>query len=318
MLALTLAQGATTPEAAWDVLPRVPGLAGISRAEFDVVIGHMVAEGYLGAEGGRLAMGEKAERAYGRKNFMELYAVFCTPELYSVVTMSGRELGSLQQGFVDRLVEEATCFLLGGRPWLVEMVNHKDRRVRVIAAPRGRNPSWGRYLPMFLGSEACGAVREALVGTADYGYPYASAWEVLEECRADQGEMLRSGVSMRLESGSTFWQTFAGGRINQTLTHVLMALGCEKVVADNFGPRWMNVSAKRGGEPFDPLEELRRPETWSEEMQTAVEAALPPYRLSKFQRALQNRAQREMLAGYLLDLAGMRRWGLSAPGLEVA
>ena len=47
LLALTLAHGATTPEAAWDVLKRVPDLAGISRAEFDAVIGHMVAEGYL-------------------------------------------------------------------------------------------------------------------------------------------------------------------------------------------------------------------------------------------------------------------------------
>ena len=304
LLAMTLADGAVTPQAAWDILHRVPDLSGIARSEFDEVVAHMVAEGYLFAEGGRLAMGERAERVYGRKNFMELYAVFSSPQLYTVVTMSGRELGSLQQSFVDRLVEDASCFLLGGRPWLVERVNHKERRIRVIAAPRGRKPSWGGYLPMFLGPEVCGKVREVLVGEQDCGYLHPSAAEVLADRRADLGEMLRDGISVRVDGESTWWWTFAGGRINQTLKHVLVRLGCEKVVADNLVVRWLSPSGKE--EELDPPTELRRPKTWSEELRSAVEAGLPPYRLSKFQRALPSWAQREMLAGYLLDWEGAR------------
>ena len=307
LLAMALAHGAVTPNAAWEVLSKVPDLSGIERGEFEAVVVHMVEQGYLFAEGGRLAMGELAERVYGRKNFMELYAVFSTPQLYSVATMSGRELGSLQQSFVDRLVEDASCFLLGGKPWLVELVNHKERRVRVIPAPRGRKPSWGGYLPVFLGREVCEKVRDVLIADRNYGYLHTGAAEVLDAKRDDLGATLRSGVRVRADAGETWWWTFAGGRINQTLKHALKAIGCEKVVADNFAVRWTNTSGGRGGERFDPLAELRDPAVWNDELRRQVEASLPEYRLSKFQRALPDRAQREMLAGYLLDWEGAAR-----------
>ena len=48
-----------------------------------------------------------AERRFGRRNFMELYAVFSSPQNYSVETTAGQPLGTLSQGFVDRMVELA-------------------------------------------------------------------------------------------------------------------------------------------------------------------------------------------------------------------
>ena len=41
---------------------------------------------YLFEAGGLLSMGEAAERMYGRKNFLELYAVFSSPQYYRVMT----------------------------------------------------------------------------------------------------------------------------------------------------------------------------------------------------------------------------------------
>lgn len=82
-------------------------------------------------------MGLKAEKVYGRKNFLELYAVFSSPVLYRVSTQAGRDIGSLEQDFVDRLVEEMSSFLLGGRAWTVERVSHEDRVVVVREAPAG-------------------------------------------------------------------------------------------------------------------------------------------------------------------------------------
>ena len=57
-----------------------------------------------------------------------------------------RGIGSLEQAFVDRLVNEMSTFLLGGRAWMVVSVNHDERLVRVRAAPRGKKPSWGGFL----------------------------------------------------------------------------------------------------------------------------------------------------------------------------
>ncbi|MFT5686395.1 MAG: ATP-dependent Lhr-like helicase, partial [Myxococcota bacterium] len=103
LLAMALAKGGVSAEDAWSLLSRVPDLSGISRAEFDALINHMLAEDFLYATGGVLAMGEAAEKAYGRYNFMELYAVFSSPRRYTVATLGGRSLGSLDQDFVDRL-----------------------------------------------------------------------------------------------------------------------------------------------------------------------------------------------------------------------
>src|SRR5690606_29322215 len=112
--------------------------------------------------GGRLVLGPKAERRFGRKNFMELFAVFSSPQTYAVQTASGQTLGSLNQGFVDRLVDGVSCFLLGGRAWVALQVRHDERTVLVEPAPRGRRPTWGGFLPQFLGFEICQRILSVL------------------------------------------------------------------------------------------------------------------------------------------------------------
>src|SRR5205085_10053876 len=52
---------------------------------------------------------------------------------------------------VDGLIDGVSCFLLGGRAWSVFQVVHKDRSVIVEPAPRGKQPTWGGFLPQFLG-----------------------------------------------------------------------------------------------------------------------------------------------------------------------
>jgi ATP-dependent Lhr-like helicase len=152
VLALTLQFGAISAQRCWEQLSRVPDFRSISREAFDLTVEHMTKQEFLFEAGGLLSMGEKAERAYGRKNFQELYAVFSSPILYRVVTNAGRDLGSLEQDFVDRLVVQMSSFLLGGRAWSVDRVSHEDRTVIVQEAPRGIKPSWGGFTPQLLGS----------------------------------------------------------------------------------------------------------------------------------------------------------------------
>ena len=106
-------------------------------------------------------MGQRAERIYGRKNFFELYAVFSSPALYRVLTLGGRDLDSLEQDLVDRLVEQMSSFLLGGRPWTGERVHHGDRPVTVVEAPGGQKPSWGGGEGLLVGCEKDGGVAGA-------------------------------------------------------------------------------------------------------------------------------------------------------------
>ncbi len=303
LLALTLQFGAISAARCWEQISMVPDFRGIERSEFDALVEHMTRNEFLFESGGQLSMGERAERVFGRKNFMELYAVFSSPIMYRVETEAGRHLGSLEQDYVDRLVEELTSFLLGGRAWTVEHVNHGDKAVRVRPAPRGQKPSWGGYLPQHLGFEVSQRIREILV-SEDASYPYLdpAAQAVIGHAREDLNEILRrSGHSIQLDGSTARWWTFAGGRVNQTLKYALEWLNGWKVVPDNFllriqGDGISNDTVRAA------IARMSRLGFWkSEETRSAILARIPEYRLSKFQQAVPDWAAKEMVGGYLLD-----------------
>lgn len=309
VLAMTLQHGAVSAERCWEQLSRVPDFAGIERAEFDAMVEFMKTQGFLFEAGGLLSMGETAEKAFGKRNFKELYAVFSSPVLYRVVTKAQRDLGSLEQDFVDRLVEDMSSFLLGGRAWTVERVNHEDRVVFVREAPRGVKPSWGGFVPQFLGHDLCQRIEQVL--TDDVAYPYIdeACAKHLAAQRGDLGELLRrDGLAIQLDDGLARWWTFAGGRINHTLKYGFEIVEGWKVVADNFalriegsGVTHDTVSAavaRMTGAAFWNTPDVRR----------AVLARLPGYRLSKFQGCLPEPFALEMIESYLLDVEGALRW----------
>jgi len=137
VLAMSLAGNGVSPEDAWEHLSTVPDFRGISRDEYDQLIAWMIQDNSLILTSGVLVLGPQAERRFGRRNFMELYAVFSSPQSYTVQTADNRPLGTLSQDFVDGLVDGVSCFLLGGRAWLVNFTNHSERTVHVANAPRG-------------------------------------------------------------------------------------------------------------------------------------------------------------------------------------
>ena len=309
LLALTLQHGAISAERCWEQLSRVPDFRSITRPELDLAIEHMKKEEFLFESGGLLSMGAKAEKAFGRKNFLELYAVFSSPVLYRVQTKSGRDLGSLEQDFVDRLVEQMSSFLLGGRGWTVERVVHNDRIVVVREAPGGVKPSWGGFIPQHLGFDLCQRMKRVLTDTVRYPYVDAGGSRHIEEKRGDLGELLRRpGHAVQLDGSLAHWWTFAGGRVNHTLKYAFEVLEGWKVVADNFqlrieGDGIDHESVRKA------IGKMSSPEFWdAPDTRRAVLARLPGYRLSKFQDCLPEKFALEVIENYLLDVAGMVRW----------
>ncbi|MDI1434933.1 DEAD/DEAH box helicase [Polyangium sorediatum] len=309
LLAMTLQLGAVSAERCWEQLGRVPDFAAIARGEFDEVVEHMKREEFLFESGGLLSMGQRAERVFGRKNFQELYAVFSSPVLYRVQTQAGRDLGSLEQDFVDRLVENMTSFLLGGRAWTAVRVNHTDRVILVREAPRGMKPSWGGFIPQMLGFTLCQRIKRVLTEGVEYPYVDTAGRRYIEEQRAELGDLLRrAGPAVQMDDGQARWWTFAGGRVNHTIKYGLEIAEGWKVVADNFLVRiegdgvtheTVRGAIRRIGEAgFWEAAETRR----------AMLARLPGYRLSKFQDCLPEKFALEVVAGYLLDVEGAARW----------
>lgn len=304
LLALALQYGAISPERVWQQLHTIRDFAGISTAEFSTLVAHMTKEGFLYESGGLLSIGDKTEKVFGRKNFMEMYAVFSSPVLYKVQTKAGYVIGSLEQNFVDKLVEEISAFLLGGRAWTVQHINHSDRTIQVIPAPRGKKPSWGGFIPQLLSKEICQQVASILKSEAKIPYIDTQTQQALDAARADIGPQLRSGSRcIQYESNRAIWWTFAGGRINHTLRYGLQYGHDWKIVVDNFsikiegdsvGPNTLNLS----------IRELKNQSFWdASSTQNFVAFELPDYRLSKFQQALPDAFAIEVVKDYLLDVS---------------
>lgn len=309
LLAMALAEDGVGAEKAWEHVSRVPDFGGIGRDEFDRLVAWMLEDGGLRLASGRLVLGPKAEKRFGRKNFMELFAVFTSPQSYQVVTEQGVPVGSLSQDFVDQLVDGVSLFLLGGRAWAVQRVDHKDRQIRVEPAPRGKQPTWGGFLPQFLGATICGKIREILCGDETYGYLDSRAMQVVMERREEMREVLTEQGGVEIREGEIHWWTFAGGKINATLKAGLQEVGGDwKVIPDNFviKIRGESLNERRFAEAREKLKDKR---FWEDEKRwSEIAEELPNYRLSKFQPLMPKWVEREVVAGYLLDVVGARRW----------
>lgn len=317
LFALCLAHQGVGAEAAWKRLSVVPDFAGIHRAEFNRLIGWMLADGALRLVGGLLIIGERAERRFGRRNFMDFYAVFQSPESYRVLH-GERPVGHVDQDFTDRL-GPSSCFLLGGRAWAVDGIDHNDRIITVQPAPGGIGPSWSGYLPLFLGFEVCRQILWLLAGKDAPRYLHETAVTALDHSRESFEGILdppRGGGIARTNDGLS-WFTFAGGRINSTLRHALQAIEpAWRVVADNFGVHIRGEGIN--SVVLDAaIERMADAEFWEDaELWRRIADALPSYRLSKFQSFVPQWVEREMLATHLLDLAGA--WSVVAQWQGIA
>lgn len=311
MLAMTLQFGSVSKDDIWDQLHRIPDVKAITRDEFEEVVSYMLRRDFLFESGGLLSMGDRAERLYGKKNFLELYAVFSTPQHYRVFTQGGKEIGYLEQQFVDSLVEDMTSFLLGGRAWLVHEVSHKQRSVTVVTAPRGKKPSWGGFAPKFLSFELCQRIRQLLEADTDYPYLSDAARDTLDGYREDYGALLRrTGHAIQVDDGDARWWTFAGGQVNHTLKYALSEHTGWKVIADNWHLRIEGKGVSKKAVEQAILD-ISVPAFWEDvDVWKRIVEKVPPYRLSKFQPALPPRFAQEMLGRYLLDIATTRRFVL--------
>jgi ATP-dependent helicase Lhr and Lhr-like helicase len=309
LLALTLQFGGISPERCWEQLSVIPDFSGISQDEFVILVKHMIKEDFLFYTGGSLSMGQKAEQVFGRKNFMELYAVFSSPLLYKVQTEAGYTIGSLEQAFVDKLAAETSSFLLGGRAWTVIHLHHEDRTVRVAPAPKGMKPSWGGFVPQLLGFEICQQIAEVLKGKGAIPYLDAVAQTSVDGYREDIGPLFSPGrKGMNLEAEKPLWWTFAGGQINYTLKYGLQCLHDWKVTADNFRLKIEGDSVSATTLSI-AIAKMGKATFWnSPTTQNWILEQLPDYRLSKFQRALPEEYSQEMISSYLLDIPGTIRF----------
>jgi ATP-dependent Lhr-like helicase len=232
IMALALQEGGIE-EGAWrEWVGRASSFRDFTSDDARALIAFMTESGILAVDGGLHWFGEKGERAFGRRNFMELFSSFTTPQLFRI--LHGREeIGVVHPISFKTRKDEPPILLLGGRGWLV---NHIDWDNRLAYAQPTEILGRSRWLgsSQALHFRHCRAVRSVLAG-ADTGVRLTKrATEKLAELREDHAWATDEAMSLvRNGDGELRWWTFAGLRANATLAEHLGSLTATGAV-DNF------------------------------------------------------------------------------------
>ncbi|WP_433391096.1 DEAD/DEAH box helicase [Micromonospora sp. KLBMP9576] len=186
------------------------------------IVRHLVEHGYLDSDGGMLFIGPEAERRFGRRNFMEMTAVFTGPPEFTV--LHGRqELGRIDPSLLTEEVQGDRRLLLGGRSWRVTYVDWRRRRCFVEPADGGGRARWTSVGWVGSSHALTRAMREVLLGGDPPVRMTTRAIDRLALERAERAAVVHPGGSLvvRATNGDLSWWTWAGLRANATLTATL-------------------------------------------------------------------------------------------------
>ena len=174
----------------------------------------------LCSDQGIIGFGRRGEEAFGRKHFLELFSVFLSPPLFTI--LHGRQ----ELGFVDELSflgkkEGPRILLLGGRAWLVNHIDWQRRRAYVeatTATGRSRWIGWTRGLDYAL----CQSIKRLLTGEETSDHWSRRANEQIKEIRREFAWLDGDSTAVTVgRSGEVEWWTFGGTRANATLATAL-------------------------------------------------------------------------------------------------
>lgn len=211
----------------------VPAFAALTPELPEQLVAWMLQQEILWDDQGILGLGHKGEEIYGRRNFMELFSVFMSPPLFSV--LHGRQ----ELGYVDELTflgkqDGPRVLLLGGRAW---RVNHIDwpRRIAYVEATDATGRSQWKGAGPGLNFQLAQAIKYVLA--TEHVSPRWSlrAVERLAEIRYEFSWLTgESSVVLAGRGGDLEWWTFGGNRANATLANSLAQETGVQVQSDSF------------------------------------------------------------------------------------
>ena len=227
LMALALQTGGFERESWKQWIGHVPAFAAMGETVPNEILGHMLAEGIFFEDGGLLWFGEAGERAFGRKNFLEVLSVITSDPLFTV--LHGRsQLGMVHPSSFLSQQNRLPILLLGGRSWLVTHVEWNGRIAYVESTTDAGRSRWigeGRALSF----ELCRAMRRVLTSRACPGRLSSRAARELEFLYDQYAWADETGTAIVVDANDkSRWWTFAGLRANLALTGALGDLCAEQ------------------------------------------------------------------------------------------
>ena len=294
IMALSVQEGGIPETDWWAWVSEATPFVDLEAEERADLVEHMLGQDILARVDGRLVLGRKGERLYGRRNFMELYAVFSAPKVLRVF-FGTKELGTIEATFASQFELEDLTFTLGARAWRAAYVDWSKGRIEVQPAEAGRHPRW-RGSPILLNRDLCQAIRDVLTDETTPAEWSRRATERLTELRAEYEFLDAEGETLLDDpEGVALWN-FAGGRANNLLAKVLEKRVGSRVMASNLVLRFRDDAGKSLVAVKQALQlmTLEQCPSYADALDHA--ATCSRAQLSKFQPCLTEDLENELLA----------------------
>ena len=204
----------------------------LSQSGIQGLLGFMLESDILVEQDGLLGFGQRGERLYGRRHFLDLLSSFASPIQVQV------RHGAIELGTVDPLSlqggDGAPCILLlGGRSWRVANVDWSKRLAWVEPSGEQGRARWVAS-SRALGSGLCQGVKRMLCNDRADLPLSKRAQAQLQGLDAELPQLDPDRSTLQHLGGGAFrWWTFGGGRANATLVG-LVRIGFRNLRATDF------------------------------------------------------------------------------------
>ncbi|MCQ6269118.1 DEAD/DEAH box helicase [Pseudarthrobacter sp. R1] len=184
---------------------------------------YMLAQGFLEEDQGMLFIGKSAEKRFGRRNFMDLLAVFTAPQEFKVLH-GGREIGQIDANTFSTSSDDAPIsFVLAGRRWKVTGIEWGKKRCHVEASDFAKKTRW-LGSGGGIGYALAQSQRSVLLGDDPGGVRLSKrAVSALQEVRAELVNTVSPTSTVLVQDGEfgSEWWTWSGASSESVLASTL-------------------------------------------------------------------------------------------------
>ena len=142
LLSSTFEKGRVHAKILYDELKGCYAFSDITYEDCKDLLKFMEEQEFVDIDHGYVSLGYNFEKTFGKRNYMEFFAVFYPSYEYKI--FEGREeIGGLDVSFATNL-NVGDEFVLAGKLWKVSSVKHDDYKINVIQMPAAKKivPSW--------------------------------------------------------------------------------------------------------------------------------------------------------------------------------
>lgn len=217
----------------FDWIRGVPGFSSMYDERVAQMLSSMLDREILWDDSGILGMGQEGEETFGRRNFMELFSVFMSPPLFTI--LQGRqEIGYVDQSTFLSKQDGPRVLLLGGRAWQVNHIDWARKKAYVEptdAKGRARWSGAGQGVEFGLSQ----SIKRVLASDKTRDCWSRRTTEYITEIRHEY-PWLQSDSTVAIQpcDGAVQWWTFGRNRANATLANELTRICGNKVSHDSF------------------------------------------------------------------------------------